>query len=80
MILKSSYKIKLYSSMYLGWSQPSSGKVIIVFPAMNYIYVHKTKPVKFCTIDTTTHIWQLWPILLLYVLKKFGVSSLQMVW
>jgi len=56
MILKSFYKIKLYSNKYWGWSPPSSEKVITVSPTMNYIYVHKTKPVKFCTIDTTAHI------------------------
>jgi hypothetical protein len=57
MSLKSSYKIKLYSNMYLRWSPPSSGKVITVFPAMNYIYVRnfKKKTVKFCTTDTTTY-------------------------
>jgi hypothetical protein len=64
--------------MYWGWSPSPSGKGIIVLPTMNYIYVHKAKPVKFCTIDTTAHTQLLRPILLLFY-RNFGVSSLQMV-
>jgi len=64
--------------MYWGWSPSSSGKGITVLPTMNYIYVHKAKPVKFCTTDTTAHIRLLQPILLLFY-RNFGVSSLQMV-
>ena len=56
MILKSSYKIKLFSNMYGGWPPPSSGRVSTTVPTLYYIYVHKTKQVKFCTTDTTTRI------------------------
>jgi hypothetical protein len=37
------------------------------------------KPVIFCTIDITTYVRLLWPILLLFY-RNFGISSLNMAW